>query len=86
MLSPVTFPVNVFINYLLSTLDNALVNVYDITIVDNVIVGRRFQMAVKRAGRNQVTAQSPGTRGPLITLLGILGAVAQTTGIGIRFF
>ena len=43
-------------------------------------------MVVKRAGRNQVTAQSPGTRGPLTTLLGILGAVAQTTGIGIRFF
>ena len=43
-------------------------------------------MAVKRAGCNQVTAQSPGTRGPLTTLIGILGAVAQTTGIGIRFF
>lgn len=86
MLSPVTLPVNVFINYLVNTLDNALVNVYDITIVDNVIVGRRFQMVVKRAGRNQVTAQSPGTRGSLSTLFGILGAVAQTTGIGIRFF
>ena len=43
-------------------------------------------MAIERARRRQVTTQSPGTRGPLTTLIGILGTVAQTTGIGIRYF
>ena len=43
-------------------------------------------MVIKRNGHKRGTAQSPGTRGPLTTLIGILGTVAQTTGIGIRYF
>ena len=43
-------------------------------------------MVIKRTGHKRVTAQSPGTRRPLATLFSILGTVAQTTGIGIRYF
>ncbi len=61
-------------------LDNALVKSYDITIVDNVVVERRVQMAINR------TARPPVRRQPLQTLMSILGDVARVTGIGIRYF
>ena len=43
-------------------------------------------MVVKRVGYRPVTAQYPGARGPLSTLVSILGDVASVTGIGIRYF
>ena len=43
-------------------------------------------MVVKRIGYKPVTALSPGARGPLNTLVSILGDIASVTGIGIRYF
>ena len=75
-----------FSNVFANNLNNDLVKSYDITVVDNGVVERRVQMAINRTARTPDPTAPTRGRGPLKTLMSILGDVAQVTGIGIRYF